>query len=99
VGRAFGGAKGPANANWKGGKRFDERGYVRIRVDGKYKRQHRVNMEKAIGRKLKASEVVHHRDENRGNNAPENLELYADNSEHMRKHFKGRKRGRGLRWL
>lgn len=46
---------------------------------------HRVVAENIIGRLLNASEVVHHKDGNKWNNAPENLEVL-DRSEHSRKH-------------
>lgn len=40
-----------------------------------YVREHRVVMERMIGRLLTANEIVHHKDGNRLNNRPENLLL------------------------
>src|SRR3990167_6326539 len=37
--------------------------------------QHRRVMEDILGRKLKSSEIVHHKDENKHNNSPKNLEV------------------------
>lgn len=47
---------------------------------------HRVIMEQMIGRPLKPEEVVHHRDFNRYNNAPENLQLFENSAAHTRFH-------------
>ena len=48
---------------------------------------HRIVMEKIIGRKLTSKEVVHHKDGNKNNNSPDNLELYSNNGEHLREHL------------
>src|SRR3989304_3366073 len=42
--------RGEENHSWKGGKIVDERGYVKIRVSGKYRREHRVVAECMLGR-------------------------------------------------
>lgn len=47
---------------------------------------HRVIVEQMIGRKLRPEEVVHHRDGNRYNNSPENLQVFACNADHSRFH-------------
>lgn len=39
--------------------------------------EHRVVMEKILGRKLGKYETVHHKDGNKANNSPDNLELWA----------------------
>jgi hypothetical protein len=49
--------------------------------------EHRAVMEKILDRKLTEKEVVHHKDGNKSNNSPENLELYASNGDHLREHL------------
>lgn len=51
--------------------------------------EHRLVMEKMVGRFLYPDEEVHHRDRNRSNNHPDNLELHQDKRSHMRAHSKG----------
>ena len=50
--------------------------------------EHRVVMECKIGRYLTRKECVHHIDFNKLNNEPENLMLFASNSEHIKFHAK-----------
>ena len=49
--------------------------------------EHIVVAEQKLGRELKNEEVVHHIDENRSNNAPENLMIFANTSEHSAYHI------------
>jgi hypothetical protein len=49
-------------------------------------KQHRLVMECLIGRLLEPHEIVHHRNRNRRNNRPANLELLASLSDHGREH-------------
>jgi len=52
-------------------------GYVLVYdKKGRYKPEHRVIMERYLGRRLLQSEQVHHKDGNRGNNAIDNLEVW-----------------------
>lgn len=51
-------------------------------------------MEKLLGRFLTPEEVVHHIDEDRSNNAPENLQLFANNAEHIQHHANERHKAR-----
>lgn len=48
--------------------------------------EHRLVAEKKIGRLLKRNEVVHHIDEDKTNNIPENLIVFRSNSDHSRFH-------------
>ena len=52
--------------------------------NGCYVRRSRVVMASILGRALLPSEVVHHKDEDRGNDRPDNLELttHADHNKH-----------------
>lgn len=50
---------------------------------------HREAMEKAIGRRLGYNEVIHHKDGNRMNNDPSNLEVM-DRGDHIRLHCSGK---------
>jgi hypothetical protein len=68
--------KGPEHPAYKGGTYIDADGYRRTYVgDGKYEREHRRIAESKIGRKLTGEEQVHHKDKNRLNNDPDNLEV------------------------
>lgn len=53
--------------------------------------QHRIVMESVLGRLLTRKEVVHHRDHNRSNNDPSNLQLIASASEHQKLHAREEK--------
>ena len=55
---------------------------------------HRAVAERVLGRKLKPGEIVHHRDGNKQNYSPENLQVLQNQSEHCRLHFT--KRGDAL---
>jgi len=58
--------------------------YKRIKVNGKWVREHRWLMEQHLGRKLEKWEQVHHIDGDHLNNAIENLEVLS-NADHQRK--------------
>lgn len=75
----------PAWNNSGGGR--DPQGYRRVWVGGKQVREHRAIAEKMLGRKLTATEVVHHKNGNRSDNRPENLEVLPSQSHHMKEHM------------
>ena len=59
-------------------------------MDSRYKvvYLHRIIAEQSIGRKLKRGEVVHHLDEDKTNNSPDNLVVCSSASVHGRYHKK-----------
>lgn len=79
---------------WKGGRRISNYGYWLVlkpdhpnaRRDG-YILEHRYIMSEMLGRPLTDDEIVHHKDGNKLNNSPGNLEL-TDRSSHTSHHNK-----------
>jgi transposase len=74
-------ARMPIGSTW-----IDAGGYVRVKVvegAGRWKLQHVMVMERRLGRKLMVSEIVHHVDGDRQNNADDNLYLCRDHKHHM----------------
>lgn len=77
---------GVHHPSWKGGRRLNSRGYVRVRVAGRGDvLEHRLVMETHIGRSLLPTEVVHHINGNKQDNRIENLEIM-NHGEHTRHH-------------
>lgn len=96
---------GPDNASWQGGTYRHSDGYIyeyapkhpaAASAKG-YVLQHRLVMESKLGRYLRPDELVHHVNEVKDDNRPENLELH-DHSTHMKHHKADAKRDAKGRW-
>lgn len=90
-------ARPERNHFWTGGRTTDAHGYVLLHAPdhphADYKgrvREHRLVMERKLGRYLEPGEVVDHIDGNTSNNDPSNLRLFASNAEHLRVTLAGR---------
>lgn len=88
--RARGAQPGSANHQFVGGVRARADGYLIQRGSRAKQLEHRVIAERALGRPLKADEVVHHINCNRNDNRPENL-LICTQAYHMALHARMRR--------
>ena len=82
--------QGEKNSNWKGGRFKDAGGYILLKsrnhpfADNQgYVREHRLVVEKQIGRYLTPEEVSHHRGA-KDDNRPHRLMAFVNNSAHQR---------------
>lgn len=87
------GKTGKKCPHWKGGKKLDSDGYIRIYVGKKYPNndngyvlEHRYIVEQKIRRYLTSEEQVHHINGKRNDNRIENLMLFANRAEHQKYH-------------
>lgn len=87
---------GDKNGMWKGGRTTASNGYVLIRV-GKnhhladcrgYAYEHRLVAEVMLGRPLKPNEIVHHKNQQKDDNRPENIEVMRSVADHAFVHRK-----------
>ena len=89
---------GENSPNWNGGRIKNCCGYILVidynhpfKNPSGYVFQHRLVMEKHLGRLLNPRERVHHKNGIRTDNRIENLGLFYNNSEHSKFHWKLRK--------
>ena len=79
---------GELNHNWKGGKIIDRAGYILVYCpthpynEGGYVFEHRLVVERWLGRYLRPEELIHHRNQIKTDNRIENLQVVT-NAEHM----------------
>ncbi len=68
-------------------------GYIMVLVGGVLRYQHRLVWEATNGRPVPPGHVVHHRDHDKRNNTPANLEIMPK-GEHVREHNRLRREAR-----
>lgn len=87
------GRLGDKSPKWKGGRRSNGKYILVYAPDHPYATtngavlEHRLVMEKVLGRYLEPYEVVHHKDGNKKNNDPSNLEVKTS-SQHIKDHIR-----------
>lgn len=94
---------GSNNPNWRGGITFDKDGYI-YQPNHPHTNhngcvfEHRLVMEKKLGRYLTKEESVHHVDSNNQNNCIDNLILFETEGKHRAYHAQFRQRDNLGRW-
>lgn len=91
------GQQGAANHYWRGGRQVDKHGYILVyspdhphRDSANRVREHRLVLERHLGRYLLPEEVVDHINGDTSDNRVENLRLFPNNAAHLRATLKGR---------
>lgn len=85
--------EGERNPFWKGGRTVASNGYVLVKRRGHpmadcrgYVYEHRLVASEMLGRTLAKGELVHHKNGDKQDNRPENLEVLPSIAHHMRLH-------------
>lgn len=90
--RPVGPPPGERNASWVGGRMVDLDGYVLLQTRPTRVLEHRVVMERKLGRSLLPGEVVDHIDGITIHNDPSNLRLFSSNGDHLAATIVGKKK-------
>lgn len=92
-----GASHGDKNYFWRTGQHTDRDGYVLVYAPdhphcshSNKVRRHRLVMEQKLGRYLEPKEVVDHINGVKGDDRPENLQVFANNAAHLHSTLKGR---------
>lgn len=84
--------RGPRNSNWRGGRTISPAGYVLLRAPehprakNGYVFEHVLVVERALGHHFSSTADIHHRNEIKGDNWPENLVACESKSYHRLLH-------------